>query len=717
MRVRQKVGIYTILTTLAAVATLYFTLSFALQSQFSQLESFTSKRDAGRAVEGVTAEEDRLAETTLDYAAWDDSYNFIANPTQEFIDSNFTHSTLKFDVILYVSSTGTPIYSYTSTAETKKSFSLPALFISGFRSPNSPYRFTDASKSLKGVLMTTEGPLLFAALPITRSDRKGDIRGTILMGKLLTGTELEKVSNIVKIPLSAVMLTSSDASVLPADWKKTVMPSETVYEVPVTPERMQVYSMIPDIYGHPAFALRADLPRLTNIEGQRGLQYLLFALIAMSIVFGAFTVISIERVIVHPIQRLSDVVRDMEKSHVIPDEALVHGNDEITELARTFMRAFGALELSENRLRTDRERLDAILQSIGEGVVVVGKDQNIVLENRMAERLSGFLLSEVIGKPYQKYFLFYNEQDRNEEVDVIGQVLKHGQNTSTAIPMVYSRKDGMSIPVACVSAALRDGSGHLIGSVIVFRDVTKEREVDRMKSELISIASHQLRTPLTGIKWVLELLMSGQSGKLTKDQRDQLEHVSESNERMIALVEDLLNVSHIETGRKFTYVFQRQDFMKIVHAVVEEQQVLAKVKHVSLTISRSSPRVCVSTVDADKIREAITNLVSNAVKYTPKDGHVIVSVEQSNEGETLLHVKDSGIGIPIEQQKRVFERFFRADNAQSQEVNGTGLGLYIAKAIVEGHHGRIWFESQLDKGSTFSFILPERHQGNDQKTS
>jgi signal transduction histidine kinase len=283
--------------------------------------------------------------------------------------------------------------------------------------------------------------------------------------------------------------------------------------------------------------------------------------------------------------------------------------------------------------------------------------------------------------------------------------------------MVYSSKDGMSIPVACVSAALRDGSGHLIGSVIVFRDVTKEREVDRMKSELISIASHQLRTPLTGIKWVLELLMSGQSGKLTKDQRDQLEHVSESNERMIALVEDLLNVSHIETGRKFTYVFQRQDFMKIVHAVVEEQQVLAKVKHVSLTISRSSPRVCVSTVDADKIREAITNLVSNAVKYTPKDGHVIVSVEQSNEGETLLHVKDSGIGIPIEQQKRVFERFFRADNAQSQEVNGTGLGLYIAKAIVEGHHGRIWFESQLDKGSTFSFILPERHQGNDQKTS
>ncbi len=715
MRVRLKVGIYTILTTLVAVATLYLTLSYALQSQFAQLENFTSRRDAGRAVEGIATEQDRLAEITLDYAAWDDSYNFVAHPSQEFIDSNFTNSTLKFDVILYVDTTGTLVYSSVSNTETRKDFSLPGVFMSGLRSVNSPYHFTDATKSLKGVLMTSQGPLIFAALPITTSDQKSDIRGTILMGKILTGSELEKVSNAVKIPLTVVALDSAEAGQLPADWKTGKMPADTIFESPVSEDRMQVYALVDDIYGHPAFALRSDLPRLTNIEGRRGLEYLLFALVAMSFVFGAFSLVSIERVIVHPIQRFSDLVHEMERSHVIPDEALIRGNDEITELAHTFMRAFGALELSENRLRTDRERLDAILQSIGEGVVVVGKDQNIVLENRMAERLSGYAYSDIVGKPYRKFFLFYNERDHAEEVDVIGQVLRDGTNTGAAVPIVYSRKDGMTIPVACVSAALRDVSGHLIGSVIVFRDVTKEREVDRMKSELVSIASHQLRTPLTGIKWVLELLMSGQSGKLTRDQRDQLEHVAESNERMIALVEDLLNVSHIETGRKFTYVFQRQDFMKIVHAVVEEQQVLAKAKQISLTISRGSPRVCVSYVDADKIREAITNLVSNAVKYTPKNGHVVVSVEQSNEGETLFHVKDSGIGIPVDQQKRVFERFFRADNAQMQEVNGTGLGLYIAKAIVEGHHGRIWFESIEHKGSTFTFLLPERHPSNESK--
>ncbi len=238
--------------------------------------------------------------------------------------------------------------------------------------------------------------------------------------------------------------------------------------------------------------------------------------------------------------------------------------------------------------------------------------------------------------------------------------------------------------------------------------VSLEREqIEKMKSEFVSVASHQLRTPLTGIKWFAELMLKGKAGKISTDQKDFLEQIYNSNDRMIKLVEDLLNVSRIDTGSKFEIKKAPKDIIEIINSLTSDLIGLAHAHEVEIEKSMNVPAEFILPIDADKIRQVFQNLLSNAVKYSKKGGKVIIDLK-NNQGKALLTIQDGGLGIPQEQQSRMFEKFFRADNVQTTETDGTGLGLYIAKAIVEGHGGKIWFESKENVGTIFFVELPAK---------
>lgn len=234
----------------------------------------------------------------------------------------------------------------------------------------------------------------------------------------------------------------------------------------------------------------------------------------------------------------------------------------------------------------------------------------------------------------------------------------------------------------------------------------KEIEIDQAKSEFVSVASHQLRTPLTGIKWVSELMLKGRGGELNKEQKEFVGQIVESNTRMINLVNDLLNVSRIETGKKFSIEKKSNDIIPIVDSLFFELIGFAALHKVKMRKDDSLPKELILNIDAEKIRQVLQNLLSNAVKYSKEGGVVIILCDLGKKGRVTFCVKDSGLGIPAAQQGRMFEKFFRADNVQTHETEGTGLGLYIAKAIVEGHGGKIWFESVENKGTNFYFSLP-----------
>lgn len=230
------------------------------------------------------------------------------------------------------------------------------------------------------------------------------------------------------------------------------------------------------------------------------------------------------------------------------------------------------------------------------------------------------------------------------------------------------------------------------------------KDLDQMKTEFISVASHQLRTPLSAIKWSLRMLIDKDLGPLTIEQEDMLQKGYQSNERMIALINDLLNVSRIEEGR-MTYAFSEENVDPLIREIVEDAQHIAAEKHIALTYTpevQSLPKV---RIDKQKFQLALQNLVDNALKYTSVGGIIGVQA-RLQQNELVVSIQDTGVGIPVNQHTRVFSKFFRGDNVMRMQTEGTGLGLFITHDVVVQHHGRIWFESHEGRGTTFYIALP-----------
>jgi signal transduction histidine kinase len=248
-----------------------------------------------------------------------------------------------------------------------------------------------------------------------------------------------------------------------------------------------------------------------------------------------------------------------------------------------------------------------------------------------------------------------------------------------------------------------DDREQFAGTVIVLRDITSEQELAQAKSDFVSIVSHELRTPMTSIKGYTDLMLKGAVGSLNDQQVRFLSTVKSNIDRMANLVQDLLDISRIEAGR-----------IKIERKPLDMSQVVREVSETVAEAVREAGLVLevkvdpgLPTVQADRglVIQVLLNLVSNAYRYTPAGGRITVSVFGSDDA-IQVDVTDTGIGIPEDEQVTVFERFYRADHPVVRERTGTGLGLPIAKSLVEMHRGKLWVQSQVDQGSTFSFTLP-----------
>ncbi|MFA5135023.1 MAG: HAMP domain-containing sensor histidine kinase [Patescibacteria group bacterium] len=232
------------------------------------------------------------------------------------------------------------------------------------------------------------------------------------------------------------------------------------------------------------------------------------------------------------------------------------------------------------------------------------------------------------------------------------------------------------------------------------------KEIDQMKTEFISVASHQMRTPLSATKWVLKMIMDGDLGPLNQQQQEMLAKGYETNERMILLINDLLNVSRIEEGR-FQYRFVHMSLDRVIESATQEMYNAIRKKDIKFDFKK--PKVALPSVNIDpqKIRLVVQNLLDNAIKYTPSGGKVTLSLWK-DENQVVCAIADSGVGIPAHQQSRLFSKFFRADNVIRMQTDGSGLGLFIVKNIIERHRGGVWFESTEGRGTTFFFSLPIR---------
>lgn len=247
--------------------------------------------------------------------------------------------------------------------------------------------------------------------------------------------------------------------------------------------------------------------------------------------------------------------------------------------------------------------------------------------------------------------------------------------------------------------------------LLVRRDLelTKANEsltrLDELKSEIISVAAHQLRTPLTAIKWTFRMMLDEDAGKISNEQQVLLKKGYESNERMITLVNDMLSVDRMESG-KIKYRFFPIQLEELIQTMISDLLPLANEKGISVRFLHPDNLLEKISLDPEKMRDVLQNLIDNAIKYSRKGGTVIVSMSQVVNGKVTVSITDSGIGIPVSQQDKIFSRFYRATNATRAETNGSGLGLFIAQSIIKRHGGIIWFTSVENSGTSFHFMLP-----------
>jgi len=360
------------------------------------------------------------------------------------------------------------------------------------------------------------------------------------------------------------------------------------------------------------------------------------------------------------------------------------------------------LQKTNNLLREEKEKINAVLREIGEGVIVVNPDRKINMWNKAAENITGFTEKEVKGK-FIWDVLITLDKNKNKITEkrcpfLLSAKLK---KVITINELYLTRKDGKLVPIADGVAAIFDDQGNLVNSVFVFKDVSKEKAIEQAKDEFLSIASHQLRTPMTAIKGYLSILMSGKVGKMSPKAMEFLQEMNRANERLVKLVADTLDVSRIEQERLDMKIIPF-DINKLIKEDIEELKALADKKNLKLIRKIPSQPLPYALGDPKYVKQVLDNLIGNAIKYTEK-GKIEVWAE-AKDGFIITHVKDAGVGIDTESQGKIFQKFFRA--VTTSDIGGTGLGLYISKRLIEAMKGKIWFTSQVGKGSTFSFSLP-----------
>ncbi|NLE45930.1 MAG: PAS domain S-box protein [Chloroflexi bacterium] len=355
------------------------------------------------------------------------------------------------------------------------------------------------------------------------------------------------------------------------------------------------------------------------------------------------------------------------------------------------------------RISREKHRLDAILEYTADGVLILDAAYRVVVFNRALVGLIGWPAAEALGQSHDDVIPWAHLQT---EMDMASAV-RGGWPLPSARPLYVEgdlrRYHGGTVSVGITYAPLFDVEGHLVNVIGNVRDITRFREADEIKSTFVSVVSHELKTPVALIKGYADTLMREDARWDPDVMRDSLSVILEEADRLNSLIDNLLDASRLQASA-LPLEMDEVALDALAERVASRFRTQTERHEIVVTIPYELPIV---VGDEGRIEQVLNNLISNAIKYSPEGGRIEVS-GRGTPTDVIITVSDQGVGIPLEEQTRVFERFFRGTRERHQRTSGAGLGLYLAKAIVEAHNGRIWVESDVGAGSAFSFSIPRK---------
>lgn len=367
--------------------------------------------------------------------------------------------------------------------------------------------------------------------------------------------------------------------------------------------------------------------------------------------------------------------------------------------------SYKAAELNRS-VQTERGELKNIIFSMEDALVAYDTSFRVIYFNPSAEKLFGMRQDAVLGKIIQP------QDAQRPGLRRLTQVIFPSlapvmipQSAANTYPQIFDLSfTDPELELRVSTSPIGGESGGLLGFVKIAHNRTREVSLLRSKDEFVTVASHQLRTPMTEITWALEAIQN--TANLDETTKGLVEHTLNASRGLVKITEDLLSIAKIEEGH-FGYKFEKIDVVQFVEKVLE--QVLALVNQAGLKIYFEKPESVLPSAIADgqKVTIVLVNLLENAIRYNIKNGEITVKVEKTSDAKfAKISVHDTGIGIPQDQVKKLFTKFFRAENAVKYQTKGSGLGLYIAQSIIRGHGGQMGVESEVNRGSIFYFTLP-----------
>ena len=478
------------------------------------------------------------------------------------------------------------------------------------------------------------------------------------------------------------------------------------------------YAPIINSKGEAVAIVGVDIPAEDILVYERRIKTVITYTLGAVIVAFPILLLFLLRFLLNPVSKIAKSISKL--SDDLSTRIEINSEDEFGVIARSFNKMALELEVLYKKMKNKVEKkskdlavqvedsgqkqakIETILGSIGEGIIATDKKGVVIMANHQTEIILSKNSKNILGLNVEKIFELKDEYGKEVagKFGPIQKALEEGSRVSGKY--YYIKSENREVPIH-ITASPVSQSGKITGVVAVFRDITKEDEVDKAKTEFVSLASHQLRTPLAMISWYSEALLDDDKNFSSK-QKENLLKIKKSNERMLSLVRSLLNVSRLEVG---TFVIEAKniDLIEIAREVIEEVGALAVIQNITIERRFSDDKI-IFKGDSQLVRMIIQNLLTNAVKYSKENGKVLIEIFKKS-GRIVIRVKDGGIGIPESEKEKIFTKMFRAKNIKEKDADGTGLGLYIVKSIVDHSGGNVYFESKESKGSVFTVDFPE----------
>jgi PAS domain S-box-containing protein len=720
MTVRRKTLLIVAIMCCGALIAVYVASRFFLLGGFIKLEQTSAQENVQRVLNALDQDIAAMDRFTNDRASIEETYEGMSVQSPELLhwlmgtDASGTTQTRRASFVLLIDMSGQIIASRGYDIAAKRVMDIPESLKSHISTSDPLLRFSASTGKTNGVLLLPEGALLVVCRPILMPNMQGPARGFMLSARYLeAGGDLKALEKTTNFSLSVHTL---DGEKLPDDFsvaQQHLFHPGDIYVRPMNGSVLGGYALLSDIYGKPALILKTEMPRGIYRQGQVSQLYFVVSLGLAGLVFSTAIVLLLEKLVVSRISALSTSVAAIASSGDAAAHIDCPGSDELSDLGGAINCMLESVQLSHRQRQQAEERYRAFMNNIPAVALIKDAEGRILYINEPMEKIYKIKFAQVRGTTLAAWI----------PLEAANKIRLHDREVVAKKSLVQSEEviptsDGVLHHWLAFRFPIEEPNGELlIGTVAVDISRRKKAEAElqvakemaesanRSKSEFLANMSHEIRTPLNGIVGMTDLALDTD---LTTEQQEYLETVKLSADSLLTVINDILDFSKIEAGK---IDFEKIDFdlRETMEMTMKTLAFRADEKKLEL-LCDISPEVPEAVQgDSTRIRQVVINLVGNAIKFT-EAGEVALKIQtlRTESSNPLLHftVSDTGIGIPLEKRKSIFDPFSQADTSTTRKYGGTGLGLSISSRLVQLMAGNMWVESEPGRGTEFHFTLP-----------